>query len=330
MWKKIIAGLLLVAGGILIFSNQINERYIDHQVRQTVEEALDVTPTQIRANTEMTLPGRLESDRFDFSQVESINVNESWQSLLEKIVQSESDLPDPVTTAAGSGTGQTDTATAGPDTGQMESTTASSTGSGASSPTQTQTQTQTASGPVEAPATQPGQQPSAAPTEPAAMTDEEARTEIKKYSEKYIIGIMKIPAIDLEIGILKGVLNRTLYLGAGTMRPDQIMGEGNYPLAGHRTTRPGLLFSGVPRLQNGQLIYITDKETIYTYRVYDKYNVHSSEAYVIYDQIAQERGRPVTTLVTCFSLKDPEIRVIVHGELIDSQPFTEEAFGAIR
>ncbi len=322
MWKKIAAGLLLVAGGILIFSNQINERYIDHQVQQTVEEALAVTPTQIRANTEMTLPGRLESDRFDFSQVESINVNESWQSLLEKIIQSESDLPDPVTDAAGSDTGQTDTTIAESDTGQIDS----STGNGASSPGQTQTP----SGPEDPPATQAGQQPSAAPTEPAAMTDEEARTEIKKYSEKYIIGIMKIPAIDLEIGILKGVLNRTLYLGAGTMRPDQIMGEGNYPLAGHRTTRPGLLFSGVPRLKSGQLIYITDKETIYTYRVYDKFNVHSSEAYVIYDQIAQERGRPVTTLVTCFSLKDPEIRVIVHGELIDSQPFTEEAFRAIR
>ncbi|NLB22218.1 MAG: hypothetical protein GX833_03005, partial [Clostridium sp.] len=45
MWKKITAVLLLIAGGILIFSGQINEKYIDHQVQQVSKEAYAITPT---------------------------------------------------------------------------------------------------------------------------------------------------------------------------------------------------------------------------------------------------------------------------------------------
>ncbi|NLB23435.1 MAG: class A sortase, partial [Clostridium sp.] len=162
------------------------------------------------------------------------------------------------------------------------------------------------------------------------MTDEQAKKELKKYAEKQIIGIIKAPSVGLEVGVLKGVLNRTLMLGAGTMRPDQVMGQGNYSVITHRTRRPGLLFSGVPKMKSGQLVYITDKETIYTYKVYDRFNVHQSETDVIYDEVSDKRGKPVLTLVTCFSLNDPEARVIVHAELVNSQPYTAEVFADLK
>lgn len=296
MWKKIVAFLLLLIGGVLMFSNQITDQVISRQTQQTVKEALAVTPQQIRSNTEETLPGPLEEERFDFSQVEAINANDTWQTILDRLRQEE-----PAT--AGETTLPGHTVTQGSDPGVP------STGSG----------------------TRPSGTHDGGSTRPAStQTEEQAREEIKKFSQKYIIGIIKIPAIKLELGILKGVLNRNLYLGVGTMRKDQVMGSGNYPLAGHHTQSYGVMFNRVPELKAGQLMYVTDKETIYTYRVYERKKVHESDVYVIYDQIAQQRGKPVLTLATCFNLREPEARVIVHGELMDSQPYTEAAFAALK
>lgn len=306
MWKKIIAFLLLLIGGVLMFSNQITDQVISQQTQQTVKEALAVTPQEIRQNTEETLPGPLEEALFDFSQVEAINPSDTWQTILDRLRREE---PASVgeTTVPASGVESTlpgPTVTQGSDPGVP------STGSG----------------------TRPsGTRDTGSSTRPAStLTEEQAREEIKKFSQKYIIGIIKVPAIKLELGILKGVLNRNLYLGVGTMRKDQVMGSGNYPLAGHHTQSYGVMFNRVPELKAGQLMYVTDKETIYTYRVYERKKVHESDVYVIYDQIAQQRGKPVLTLATCFNLREPEARVIVHGELMDSQPYTEAAFAALK
>ena len=294
MWKKIIAFLLLLIGGVLMFSNQLTDQVISRQTQQIVKEALAVTPQEIRQNTEETLPGPLEEERFDFAQVEAINANDTWQTILDRLRREEptptsgTTVPGPVVTQG------SDPVTSG------SGTRPSGTNSGSS-------------------------------TRPAStMTEEQAREEIKKFSQKYIIGIIKIPAIKLELGILKGVLNRNLYLGVGTMRKDQVMGSGNYPLAGHHTQSYGVMFNRVPELKSGQLMYVTDKETIYTYRVYERKKVHESDVYVIYDQIAQQRGKPVLTLATCFNLREPEARVIVHGELVDTQPYTEATFAALK
>lgn len=278
MWKKIAAVVLILVGIVLIFSDRINDQYINYQAKNTIKEAMEITPVQIKENTEQTLPGPLEEERFDFDQVEPININESWQSLLDQVLAQEPEKPVP-----GTGTAVTNPGTTGGNKG----------------PTST-------------------------------MTEEQAKAELKKYSQKYIIGIIKIPAIRLELGILKGVLNRNLYMGAGTMRSDQVMGQRNYPLAAHHTQSYGVLFNRVPELKAGQMLYITDKETIYTYRVYTRKKVHETEIEVIYDSVAKDRGKPVLTLSTCFNLKEPESRIIVQGELVGSQPYSEETFAALK
>ena len=114
------------------------------------------------------------------------------------------------------------------------------------------------------------------------------------------------------------------------MRSDQVMGQRNYPLAAHHTQSYGVLFNRVPELKAGQMLYITDKETIYTYRVYTRKKVHETEIEVIYDSVAKDRGKPVLTLSTCFNLKEPESRIIVQGELVGSQPYSEETFAALK
>ncbi|HZH59858.1 MAG TPA: class A sortase, partial [Metabacillus sp.] len=58
-----------------------------------------------------------------------------------------------------------------------------------------------------------------------------------------VIGGISIPSVDLNLPIGKGTSSYTLALTAGTMKENQVMGEGNYALAGHHMKREDLLFS---------------------------------------------------------------------------------------
>ena len=51
-----------------------------------------------------------------------------------------------------------------------------------------------------------------------------------------VIGGIAIPELNINLPIFKGVGNTSLLYGAGTMKGDQVMGEGNYTLAGHNMT----------------------------------------------------------------------------------------------
>ena len=48
-----------------------------------------------------------------------------------------------------------------------------------------------------------------------------------------VIGGIAIPEVEINLPIFKGLDNVNLFYGAGTMKPDQRMGEGNYSLASH-------------------------------------------------------------------------------------------------
>ena len=57
------------------------------------------------------------------------------------------------------------------------------------------------------------------------------------------IGAIAVPSVNMYLPIMKGLSNDAMSTGGGTMRPDQVMGKGNYPLAGHYMTAKGVLFS---------------------------------------------------------------------------------------
>lgn len=152
------------------------------------------------------------------------------------------------------------------------------------------------------------------------------REESRDFAEDYIIGIMRIPDVDMDISILKGVLNDNLYLGCGTVREDQTMGEGNYTLAGHMMRQRGLLFNRIPDLENGTKVYITDKYKIYVYEVYNKLKVDETELGMIDDDIAFEKGHPVLSLMTCFGDGSTGERIFVQAELKEVRDYSETAF----
>lgn len=132
------------------------------------------------------------------------------------------------------------------------------------------------------------------------------------------IGIISIPSVDLEEPIFYGTTNENLWLGATTMKPDQKMGEGNYTLAGHNHHTRSILFQPIRNVEDGDEIFITDKDKVYTYKVVDK-KVVMPERVEVLDDVP---GKEIVTLVSCFS-KDGSDRIIVTGELSNVANFED-------
>lgn len=139
-----------------------------------------------------------------------------------------------------------------------------------------------------------------------------------------IIGQITAPSIEMNLTIFKGTTDDILSAGAGTMRPDQQMGEGAYPLASHHAWS-GFLFADIIHLQMGDRILITDKNIIYEYAVIEKGVFPPTATYLIQDSRAEYHGRPLIQLMNCEYDYDRGYytgnRLFVFGELVDQFPY---------
>lgn len=137
-----------------------------------------------------------------------------------------------------------------------------------------------------------------------------------------VIGGIAIPEVGINLPIFKGLANENLAFGAGTMKEDQVMGQGNYALASHNvtgfTSDTSLLFTPLERAKKGMVIYVTDKNNVYQYRISEVFVVSPEHSEVIDDT----PGKTQITLVTC---ADPGAinRIIVHGTFEKKVAFNE-------
>lgn len=131
-------------------------------------------------------------------------------------------------------------------------------------------------------------------------------------NKNYLRGRIAIPKVGLNLPILEGVSDQNLWVGAGTMKPNQRMGEGNYALAGHYVEAPNLLFSPLHRVQIGYYIYTFDGNTIYKYKTTERkiLSAHAGEA------VENSQGNQIVTLITCQDLQAKQ-RLMIRGELVD-------------
>ena len=131
-----------------------------------------------------------------------------------------------------------------------------------------------------------------------------------------VIGGIAIPDVSINLPIFNGLDSQQLLFGAGTMKPTQQMGQGNYALASHHvfavTGASQYLFSPLTGAKDGMKIYLTDKDYIYTYTITKVYTVDPNAGYVIDDPAPG--SQPEITLVTCTDL-EAEGRIIVRGTL---------------
>lgn len=110
----------------------------------------------------------------------------------------------------------------------------------------------------------------------------------------HAIGALAIPDVNMHLPVLLGMSDDAMATGGGTMRPDQKMGQGNYPLAGHYMTAKGILFSPLQDTKIGERVYLTDMQKVYVYRIYMKKIVNPYAVYLV-----NNTKKPIVTLITC-------------------------------
>lgn len=127
-----------------------------------------------------------------------------------------------------------------------------------------------------------------------------------------VIGKIAIPAVGMKLPIFYGIAQNNLMRGAGTMKPNEQMGTGNYCLAGHHMMDGNILFGPLAKVKNGDSIYLTDKTYVYKYTVTNVKTVYETDTSVLNDV----PGQRICTLVTCASGHAGEThRIIVTGTL---------------
>ena len=126
------------------------------------------------------------------------------------------------------------------------------------------------------------------------------------------IGELIIPSINLQLPVLQGPSHVNMTLGAGTLLPGMVMGQGNFTLAAHWDPNPGVRFGGLHLVNFGDLIILRDAHYLH---IYEAIIVN----YVIgpyRNEIAEYvEGKVYVTLFTC--TPDGEKRVMVRGELVE-------------
>lgn len=137
-----------------------------------------------------------------------------------------------------------------------------------------------------------------------------------------VIGGIAIPEVEINLPIFKGLDNVNLFYGAGTMKANQKMGEGNYSLASHHIftaeNASQMLFSPLVNAKEGMKIYLTDKDKVYTYEIREVKHVTPDRV----DEIEDREGVKEITLVTCVDYNATE-RIIVKGDFKEVKAYSE-------
>ena len=125
------------------------------------------------------------------------------------------------------------------------------------------------------------------------------------------IGILNIPKINLEIGIIEGVSYEDIKYVVGHFPGAPMPGEkGNFSIAGHRISYFGQAFKDIDKLEKGDKVKVTYNGKEYTYEITDMYEVTPNET-----EALNPTKDATITIVTCTT--DAKNRVIVKGKLVE-------------
>lgn len=107
-------------------------------------------------------------------------------------------------------------------------------------------------------------------------------------TDKEIIGVLKIDAIDLELPILKGATAENLRYSAAAIEPAIEAGKiGNLAIAAHNSRTYGRHFNRLNEVKEDDLIKVEQENRIYVYSV-DKIQIISAEDIWILEEQAEK------------------------------------------
>lgn len=168
-----------------------------------------------------------------------------------------------------------------------------------------------------------GPSPSVATSTQPPVDPDMAQAVVNKTVEGNAFALMYIPRLRNEVWgtpIVKGIGKSSLARGIGYYPDSAAPGtEGNFAVAGHRTTH-GEPFRSIDRLRIGDEVIVRTKTTWFTYRLERDDLVRPRDTWVV-DPVPRglKRGELIT-LITCHPRWASTYRWIWWGVLVDSSP----------
>lgn len=146
----------------------------------------------------------------------------------------------------------------------------------------------------------------------------EALASYQENVNQWGIGKLVIPGVSIDLPVLAGLSNSNLLTGAATFQENQQMGQGNYVLMSHNLVGANALLNNMDQLKNGDVMYLTDFNQVYQYKVTRNEVIEETEISVLDETTNKE-----LTLIRCEGDIGTIYRRVVQGELITSN-FVEE------
>jgi len=144
-------------------------------------------------------------------------------------------------------------------------------------------------------------------------TTSKSGTSSNSFDFKNIVGILKIPKIDLKVAVGEGIDMKTLKYAAGHFPDTPYPGEeGNCSIAGHRSYTYNQFFNRLDEVDEGDKIIMQTKNGEFTYEVYKKFVVLPEDVSVLNDTEGEE-----LTLITCTPVRSATHRLIIKAILAE-------------
>jgi sortase A len=155
-----------------------------------------------------------------------------------------------------------------------------------------------------------------------SITSKDVATAIFTSKSKNIIGRISIPSVQIKLPLYYGLNNKELLSGAGTMKPKQTMGHGNYVIAGHHMNDEKTLLGPLNKVHLNSDVYLTDGKKLYVYQIYNIKKINEYQIHYVTDTY----HKPTLTIITCASgeINEPN-RTLVRAHLIMTQPISKES-----
>lgn len=135
-------------------------------------------------------------------------------------------------------------------------------------------------------------------------------------SSAYVkLGIIKVPKLSVAQYILEGTQRQMRYGVGHVIGTAGVGAQGNCVIAGHRTTA----FRYLDKLSEGDSIVLKENDNVFTYSVYDSFDVLPDETWVLSGAEGEEYA---LTLITCTPYLVSSHRLIVRARLTDINGMT--------
>ena len=136
-------------------------------------------------------------------------------------------------------------------------------------------------------------------------------THIEKKEESLDqVMMLSIPSIDLYQPILETLSDDNLNVALTQIKEEQVLGSGNFTVAGHLSSVDGRHFNRLPEVQIGDKVSVLTDKQVYTFTVDSREVIEATDVDVLDDGDQSE-----ITLITC--TPSGKKRLAVKGYLVD-------------